>query len=107
VRVKDCTVMGTSVTAHDLEVGFALDYATSFDDVKTYRAGTDVTNVGPREICRSTLVRQKCQAVQIRIRDLTPTTGAYGTGDGPIIESLALRVGVKDDVAKVGVGQEA
>ncbi len=107
VRIKDCTLMGTSITPHDLELSFALDYSASFTDSKTFLAGTDVTTPGPLEKCRRTLTTQKCQAVQIRIRDLTPTTGSIGTGDGPIIEALALRVGVMDGPAKVGIGQEA
>lgn len=106
-RVKDVTLMGTSVTNHDLEVSFALDYSTTFSDVRTYRAGSDATKIGVLEKCRSTLAVQKCQAVQIRIRDLTPTAYAVSTGDGPIIEALAIRVGAKSGPAKVGVGQEA
>lgn len=109
-RIKDLTLMGTSVANHDLEVSFALDYSTSFSDVKHFVAGSQATAIGPLEKCRSTLKTQKCQAVQIRIRDLTPTnpgTWPVGTGDGPMIEALALRVGAKDGPAKVAAGQEA
>ncbi len=104
-RVKDLTCMGTSVTDHDLEVSFAHDYATTFSQTKTFVAGDDVTTPGPLEKSRVTCARQKCQAVQIRIRDLTPTAYAVGTGDGPIFESLSLRVAAIDGNARTGEGQ--
>ncbi len=108
-RVKDCTLMGTSVTPHDLSISFASDYAASYSQTETFLAGSDVTAPGPLEKCRATLAQQKCQAVQIRIQATTPTNpGTYpiGTGDGLILEALALRVGVKEGPAKVGIGQE-
>ncbi len=105
-RVKDLVLMGTSVTDHDLEVSFAHDYSTTFSQVKTFRAGSDVTTVGPLEKGRVTCVRQKCQAVQIRIRDLAPTAYDMTTGEGPIFESLSLRVGSISGPARTSAGQE-
>ncbi len=104
-RVKDLTCMGTSVTDHDLEISFAHNYASTFSQTKTFAAGSDVTTPGPLEKSRVTCATQKCQAVQIRIRDLTPTAYAVGTGDGPIFESLSLRVAAIDGNARTGAGQ--
>ncbi len=104
-RVKDLTCMGTSVTDHDLEISFAHDYATEFSQTKLFTAGSDVTAPGPLEKSRVTCVTQKCQAVQIRIRDLTPTAYDVSTGDGPIFESLSLRVAAIDGNARTGAGQ--
>ncbi len=97
-RVKDLTINGTSVTNHDLEVSFARDYATSYETTRTFEAGGLVTTIGPLEKCRVTVKNQKCQAIQVRIRDLTPTDPTsypVSTGDGPILEALSLRVSVK------------
>ena len=95
-RAKDLTVMGTSVSNHDLEVQIAHDYG-SFTQVHRFLAGDAVTTPGPLSKSRVTFRRQKCQSVQIRIRDLTPTAYAVGaSGAGPIIESLALRVAAID-----------
>ncbi len=106
-RVKDLSIMGTSVTEHDLEVSFAQDYATTFSQTKVFRAGTDVTSPADYlEKARVTVAVQKCQAVQIRIRDLTPTTTTgNSTGAGPIFESLMLRVGALDGPAQAAAGQ--
>lgn len=105
-RVKDLTLMGTSVTDHDLEVSFAQNYSATYGQTRKFTSGSDVTTPGPLELSRVTLVVQKCQAVQIRIRDLEPTApSGNSTGDGPIFESLMLRVGALDGPAKTSAGQ--
>lgn len=107
-RVKDVTIMGTSVTNHDLKVSVARDYATSYEQDNTFLAGSTATTIGPLEKCRVTMQNQKCQAIQIRIQDTTPTSpGTYpvSTGDGPILESVAFRVSVRPGVAKTASGQ--
>lgn len=106
-RVKDLSVLGTSVTDHDLEVSIARDYATTYEQTKTFLAQSDATAIGPLERCRVTLMHQKCRSVTIRLRDLVPTApGALGTGDGPIWEGLAFRVMTKDGPAKTSAGRQ-
>ncbi len=105
-RIKDLTLMGTSETDHDLEVSFARDYATTYEQTKTYAADGPVTAIGPLEKARIALKVQKRQAVQIRIRDLTPSAGSLGTGAGPTIEALMLRVAVEPTNAKTSAGQQ-
>ncbi len=108
-RVKDLTVLGTSVAPHDLQVSFAVDFANTYGQTHTFYAnatGTP-TAIGPLEKARVTLAVQKCQSVQIRIRDLTPTGGAIAnTSAGPILEALSLRVAAKDGPAKTSAGQQ-
>lgn len=107
-RAKDLTLMGTSVADHDLEISFARDYATTFEQTKRFLADSDVCLAGPLEKARVTIVNQKCQAIQIRIRDLTPTSCPIAAGSaGIILESLCLRVGSKDGPAKTSAGQQA
>jgi hypothetical protein len=104
-RMKDVTLMGTSQTPHDIEVSFAQDFSSAFNQTKRFNSGTEVTTPGPLEKCRVTLTRQKCAAVQIRIRDLAPTDGNIGTGAGPILEALALRVSTIDGLTPTGAGR--
>ena len=107
-RVKDVTIMGTSVTNHNLKVSVARDYATSYEQDTTFLAGSEATTIGPLEKCRLSMQNQKCQAIQVRIQDITPTSpGTYpvSTGDGPILESLAFRVSKRPGVAKTSAGQ--
>lgn len=107
-RAKDLTLMGTSTAEHDLAISFAQDYANTFSQTETFAAGTTPTTPGPLEKARVTIATQKCQAIQIRIRDLTPTGNvAYGNSSyGPILESIALRVGTAGEVAKTSAGQQ-
>lgn len=106
-RVKDVSLLGTSVTDHDLEVSIARDYATAYEQVKVFAARTDATTIGPLEKCRVSLKNQKSRAVKLRIRDLTPTApGVVGNGDGPILEGLALRVARKDGLPKTTAAEQ-
>lgn len=106
-RVKDLSLLGTSVTDHDLAISIARDYATSFEQTKTFLAQSDATAVGPLEKCRVTLKNQKCRAVQFRFQDTTPTApGVLGTGDGPILEGFALRVAAKSGPAKTNAAEQ-
>ncbi len=107
-RVKDLTLMGTSTADHDLEVSFARDYANTFEQTHTFVANSDVTTPGPLEKARVTVAVQKCQAIQIRIRDLEPTgnVAISNSSAGPILESLALRIGAIDGPAKTTAGQQ-
>jgi len=106
-RVKDVSMLGTSVTDHDLEVSIARDYAVAYEQTNVFLATSDATAIGPLEKCRVTLKNQKCRAVKLRIRDLAPTApGALGTGDGPILEGLALRVGLKSGPAKTTAAEQ-
>lgn len=108
-RVKQVALLGTSVTNHDLTVSVARDYATSYEQTETYLAGSAATAIGPLEHCRITLAHQKCQAVKVRIQDVTPTTPLtypVSTGDGFILEGLALRVGIKPGTPRTAAGQQ-
>ncbi len=108
-RVKQVSLLGTSVTNHDLKISVTRDYATSWEQTETFLAGSLATTIGPLEQCRVTLAKQKCQAVQVRIQDLTPTTPVsypLGNGDGPIFEAVALRVGVKSGTPRTAPGQQ-
>lgn len=109
-RVKDLTLMGTSAANHNLAVSFAHNYANTYSQTKTFTANSTVTAVGVRELARVTCAMQKCQSIQIRIRDLTPTGLANGIGNtsaGVTLESLCLRIAPKEGVTKTSSGQQA
>jgi hypothetical protein len=108
-RVKDISVLGTSLTPHDFKVSLARNYDPTYEKTQTFLAGSRVTAAGPNELCRVGMTNQKCQAVTIRLQDLAPTdpsTYPVTTGEGPIIEALALRVGVQPDNAKTSAEQQ-
>jgi hypothetical protein len=108
-RVKDLTVMGTSVAPHDLAISFAMNYANSYGQTHTFLANASgtPTAIGPLEKARVTCAVQKCQSIQIRIRDRTPTGGTIAnTSAGPILESLSLRVASQGGPAKTSAGQQ-
>lgn len=108
-RIKDVSVLGTSVTNHDLKISIARNYATSYEQDVTFLAGSTATTIGVLEKCRVSIQNQKCQAIQVRIQDITPTSpGTYpvSTGDGPILEGLAFRVSKRPGVAKTASGQQ-
>ncbi len=104
-RIKDVSLLGTSVTEHELEVAIARDYATTFEQTKTFAQQSDATAIGPLEKCRVSLINQKCRAVKLRIRDATPSGLLVGNGDGPILEGVAFRVGTKAGPAKTNSGE--
>ena len=109
-RVKDVSILGTSVTNHDLKVSVARNYATSYEQDNTFVAGGEATVVGPLEKCRVSMMHQKCHAIQVRIQSLTPTSpGTYPvtTGKGPILEAVAFRFSKRPGVAKTSAGQQA
>jgi hypothetical protein len=99
-RVKDVGLLGTSVTDHDLEVSIARDYATTYEQVKTFAATTAPVAVGPLSKCRVTFKNQQGRAFKLRIKDKAPSAGVVGTGDGPIFEGLAFRVAPKSGLAR-------
>jgi len=105
-RVKDVSLLGTSVTDHDLELSIARDYATAYEQTKTFLAQSDATAIGPLEKCRVTLKNQKCRAMKLRVRELSPTApGALSTGEGAIWEGLGFRVQTKEGPAKTNAAE--
>jgi hypothetical protein len=108
-RVKDLTLMGTSVANHNLAVSFAHNYANTYSQTHTFVANSAATAVGVRELARVTCALQKCQSIQIRIRDLTPTGAANGIANvsaGVTLEALCLRISPKEGVTKTSAGQQ-
>ncbi len=97
-RIRDVYLLGTSRTKHELEVSAAHDFATSWAQVETFLETDLATTVGVNNRARVTFAHQKCQAVQLRIRDLEPDPADFGTGEGPILEGLAFRVETKGPV---------
>jgi hypothetical protein len=99
-RVKDVTILGTPLTPYALEVSIARDYATTFEQVKTFAEGSVVTTAAATSKARVTLKNQKCQAVQIQLRALPPAAANYGTGAAVIFEGLMFRVQPKSGPVK-------
>jgi hypothetical protein len=99
--LRHVQVLGTSVTDHQLSIEYAHDFASGYEQTKTFAAGTPVTRPGPLEQARLTPRHGKAQGFKVRIADAAPE-GDPGTdtGQGPILEGLALYVQRKQGLPK-------
>jgi hypothetical protein len=100
-RLRAVQVIGESKTHHKLNVEVSRDFATSAEQTETFEDGSTVTTPGPLETSRVTLKHQKRQAAVVTIYDSAPDNESVGTGEGPILELLALWVEPKRGLAKV------
>jgi hypothetical protein len=103
-RVKAASVIGESLSNHQLTIGVARDWSTSTQQTKTFAAGSAVTAVGPLEQARIDLAVQKVQAVEIQIEDVAPANAsAYplGSGAGINLEGVALLVKPKSGLPRM------
>lgn len=106
-RIKDVSVLGTGVSPHRLEISQKRNYATTWEPAKVFGEDSPVTQPGPLTRCRRTFPHQKCQAMEVRIRDLAPTNpDVFGKGEGVILEGLAFRVNVQRGPAKTSAGEQ-
>lgn len=105
-RISAIQILGTNVSNHDLEMSVAHDYASSWDDVRPFAAGTEATTIGPIQKAQVIPKVQKVQATRLRLRDLTPTGQAVGTGAGPIWEGFALKMRVKPGLPRPAAVEE-
>ena len=94
-RLKDVRLLGTSLANHNTVVSIARDHSSSYEQTKTFSAGSDVTTPSTHERARVAVKHQKGQAYTIRIQDTVPAnTTAYpvGNGAGLVLENIALYV---------------
>lgn len=109
-RVSELHLLGTSATNHDLSIALARDYNATAFHTKSFTAGGAVTATGSLETCRIAPTIQKLQALQVTLTDATPTSpGAYPvtTGQGPILEGIALRITRKPGGARRAATKQA
>lgn len=106
-RFRRWQVLGTNVTNHDLKLSLARDYATTWEQTNTFAAQTTPTTIGPIQQARITPQYQKATAMRLRLQDITPTTGAAGTGAGPIWEAVTLDYDVKRGTARTSAAEQA
>lgn len=114
-RLRSVQVVGKSMTHHRLNVAISRDFASSAEQLKTFEDGSAVTTPGDLEQARVTLQHQKRQAAVVTIYDQRPTIPdpndgdalLYdpGTGEGPILEMLALHIERKEGPAKLPAGK--
>lgn len=101
-RLKHAQVLGTSVTDHTLTMSIRRDFAADYEYTKTFASGSDVTEPGPLEKARITPPVQKGQGFVVRIEDTVPDDNdTADTGEGPILEQLAVWVQRKAGAARI------
>jgi hypothetical protein len=76
-----------------------------YAQVEVFAENTTATAVGATNKARVTFAEQKCQALSLRIRDLTPASLVDHTGEGPILEALVFRAQVKRGPVRVSDGE--
>lgn len=92
-RLKHAQILGTSVTPHALTMRIKRDFAETYEYAKTFASDTPATRPGPLEKARITPPVQKGQGFVVRIEDSAPDDDDDAdTGEGPILESLAIWV---------------
>jgi hypothetical protein len=79
--------------AHDLAVDLFHDYGPTPVTTHAWTA-VDLAAL-PNEQLKVHVVRQKAEAIGVRVRDTTPTGVAVGTGEGLVIAGVSLEVGIK------------
>lgn len=103
-RLKSVQIVGESKSNHGLTISIARNFSSSFEQTKSFEPSTGVSSISTLEQAKVTLQHQKRQAAVIRIQDVAPSnTTAYpvGTGEGPVLEMLALSVQRKSGPAKL------
>lgn len=99
-RVKEALLLGDSQGAagHGVQVSFAYDFGSTFTSVLPYSFTS--AGVAPYQM-RAFLPQQKCDAVQIKIQEIT--TGA--SGEFIDFSDLALIIGIKRGLNKLPAAQ--
>ncbi len=96
-RTTGVSLLMANASAHDLEVKVRLDYRSGVEQTRTFTAAEIAALRDPKQLWMY-FITQKCEAFQLEITDLTPSSGAIGTGQGPVL--IGLRIEYKQ---KAGV----
>ncbi len=93
VRVWRVGLLGERKDAHDLLVELFHDYE---DVPSTTRAwtGSEIASL-PVEQLKVHVVKQKSEAIAVRVRDIAPTDAATVTGEGLVLAGVSLEMGLK------------
>ncbi|MBV9311551.1 MAG: hypothetical protein JOZ73_12000 [Solirubrobacterales bacterium] len=107
-RVKRAAFLGTSFSAHNLQLQFEPDFGVALNS-HSWEWGT-ISSM-PLEQMIMHVARQKCSSFRVSASDAPPTisglTQPFGTGQGASFTGFAFLVGVKKGPNKVGVSQRA
>jgi hypothetical protein len=108
-RLRDIFVIGESRSDHKLFVEVSRDFTEAPEQTRTFIEGSPVTSIGPFEQARVTPKHQLRQAAVVTIYDAAPdpVEGGLpiGTGEGPILEKLALDVEFQEGPARIAAGK--
>jgi hypothetical protein len=94
-RVRIAKMLGQALGNHAITMSFARDFAMTYEQTKTFDAGSAVTTPGSHMRAEVTLTVQRRQAVGIKLTDAAPSnTTLYpiGNGAGFQLEGIALLV---------------
>jgi hypothetical protein len=87
MRAFRALLLGESKSSHTLQVRVRFDYEETWNETHTITSA-NATDNGSAYQFEVRFARQKCQAIQLEITDLTPTAEAF------TLAGLALEIGV-------------
>lgn len=94
-RVRIAKPIGASLSNHALTISVSRDFASTYEQVETFAAGSAVTSLGTYERAEVALTVQRRQSVGIKVTDAAPantTSHPLGNGAGFQLEGIALLV---------------
>jgi hypothetical protein len=94
-HVNRTLVLAKYHTAHDLNLSFAYDYASSFQTARLYTNAelTTITGSLPNMQLEHPMHDDaRCESVRVQLQDVTPSSGSLGTGQGATWVSLCFEV---------------
>ncbi len=100
-HVDTLQILAKRISGHDLRVRIAYDYAATFTDDKTWTAAQILALSTAREVLQVDLSQPECTAIQVRIDDTAPSSGALGTGQGPALIGMNLVARGDDALSKL------
>lgn len=109
-RVRRVSVLGEANDAMRMRVSLANDYSDTYIQSASFPYATS-SLVVQNELH---VAQQKCQAIRVKVEDLTPVTGSlapgetgFTTGEGLTLTRVTLRAGTKRGTQKLPPGKRA
>lgn len=106
-RVRRAVLLANAATGHDITVSLAFNFNGTYVKSETFTAAQIAALPREELSLQIPAAYAKSQAIRIKVADATPSSGALGTGQGPILLGLALEIGVKKGIRRLGATAKA
>lgn len=92
-RIWRVGLLGERKDAHDLLVELFHDYEDSPSTTRSW-TGAEIAALSVEQL-KVHVVKQKAEAIAVRVRDIAPTDAATLTGEGLVLAGVSLEMGMK------------